>query len=190
MKKVLIIIGHPQHESFSHTLARAYKKGAQSAHASVRIIDVRTLEFDPVLWEGYGGTQVFEHDLEAAQAHITWADHIVFVYPTWWGGLPALLKGFVERVFLPGFAFKYEKGSGHKELLARKSARIITTAYEAVNWVEKMRANGHKVFKYDVLEFCGMKPVHMSYIAPEGKPESDMRAYWQKHVERLGAKLA
>jgi putative NADPH-quinone reductase len=63
-----------------------------------------------------------------AQNDITWAEHLTLVYPIWWGGIPALLKGFFDRVFLPGFAFKYRKGSPFPDkLLKGRTAHLLVT---------------------------------------------------------------
>jgi NAD(P)H-dependent FMN reductase len=72
--------------------------------------------------------QSFEDDMRRAQRLIQWADHLVFVYPTWWGTVPALLKGFLDRVLTAGFAFNEIKGgTGYEPLLKGRSARLITT---------------------------------------------------------------
>lgn len=72
--------------------------------------------------------QAFEDDIRKARALILWAEHLVFVYPTWWGTLPALLKGFLDRVLTPDFAFiTCEGGTGYQGLLGGRSAQLITT---------------------------------------------------------------
>jgi NAD(P)H dehydrogenase (quinone) len=111
MKKVLIIMGHPNKDSFGNSLADVYERGAINANAEIRRINLADLSFDPILHQGYKEIQTFEPDLQKAQQDILWAEHLVFVYPIWWGNLPALVKGFVDRVFLPGFAFKYRPNS-------------------------------------------------------------------------------
>ena len=112
MSKVLIILGHSQGDSLCAALAKAYQQGAAAAGHEVRLLALGELQFDPLLRHGYGQPQPLEPDLLAAQQAISWAEHLVFAYPIWWGGMPALLKGFIDRVFLPGIAFAYE-GDGH-----------------------------------------------------------------------------
>jgi len=63
------------------------------------------MHFDPNVHADSPEHQPLEPDLVAAQRDIHWAEHVVFVYPTWWGTYPALLKGFLDRVLTPGFAF-------------------------------------------------------------------------------------
>ena len=106
-KRILIINGHPNNDSFNFALAGSYKKGALRAGAEVQEIVIRDLTFNPNLKSGYQKRTELEPDLLAAWDKIKWADHLVWVHPVWWGGLPAVTKGFIDRVFLPGFAFQY-----------------------------------------------------------------------------------
>lgn len=74
-------------------------------------IRLRDLKFNPILEYGYRKRTELESDLLDSQKKILWADHIVWIYPVWWGSVPALLKGFLDRVLIPGFAFKKREGS-------------------------------------------------------------------------------
>ncbi len=135
MKKVLIIQGHPNPESLNAAIGEAYKKGALTAKAEVQEIIVQDLDFNP----SYTADLELEPDLQKAQKQILWADHIVIIHPLWWGGIPALLKGFIDRVFLPGFAYKFKEGSvWWDKLLKGRTGRIIYTMdqpYFYYNWV-------------------------------------------------------
>ena len=127
-KRILIVLGHPRSDSFCGALAEAYAEGARAGGSEVRAISLGSLPFDPILRDGYAKIQPLEPDLVAAQASIRWAEHLVFVYPLWWGAMPALLKGFIDRVFLPGFAFKFRDGSVFWDrLLAGRSAHLLVT---------------------------------------------------------------
>ncbi|MGV8640893.1 NAD(P)H-dependent oxidoreductase, partial [Pseudomonas aeruginosa] len=90
-KRILLIVGSPKRKSFCHLLAECYAQGARSKDHVVRELKLGELAFDPILHEGYEQSQVLEPDLLEAQRQIHWAEHLVFVYPVWWGGLPALL---------------------------------------------------------------------------------------------------
>jgi len=105
-KRILVILGHPSSNSFCAALAERYAQSALRAGHEVRQLFLGRMDFDPVLREGYQQVQPLEADLRQAQADILWAEHLTLVYPIWWGGIPALLKGFFDRVFLPGFAFQ------------------------------------------------------------------------------------
>src|SRR5690606_40407464 len=125
---VLIILGHPRKGSFSEALANAYQDGAVSAGTDVRKISVAEMQFDPNVSVFPIRNQYLEDDVVSVQRLIIWADHLVFIYPTWWGTMPALLKAFLDRVLIPGFAFEDIHGSDNwVKLLKGKSAQLITT---------------------------------------------------------------
>jgi putative NADPH-quinone reductase len=127
-KKILIVNGHPDKESFNYALTEAYKKGAQNSGAEIKEIRIRELNFNPNLEFGYRKRTELEPDLLEAQENLKWADHIVWVYPVWWGSVPAIMKGFLDRVLLPGFAFNKREGSvWWDKYFTGKTARLICT---------------------------------------------------------------
>ena len=188
MKKILVILGHPRQDSLCGALAAAYAEAARAAGAELRELTLADLAFDPVLHTGYGGEQPLEPDLAAAQQAILWADHLAFVYPTWWGGLPALLKGFVDRVFLPGFAFKYRKDSPWWDrLLTGRSARLLVTMDTPpwyYRWVYRMP--GHNQMRRTILEYCGIRPVRISQFGRVKGSPTTQRAMWLEAARRAG----
>ncbi len=192
MKRVLIICGHPGKDSLGEALASAYADGAREAGAEVRQITLRTLNFDPNLHEGYRVIQPLEPELQASQEAIAWAQHLVFAYPLWWGGLPAILKGFFDRVFLPGFAFKYRENSQlWDRLLTGRSARLLVTM-DTPPWYHRWinRAPGHRQMKQSILGFCGVSPVRITDIGPvKNAPQAKLKA-WVEEARELGMRLA
>lgn len=186
MKKILVILGHPRKDSLCGALATAYAGTARAAGAEVRELALADLAFDPVLHLGYRGEQAPEADLAAAQESILWADHLAFVYPTWWGGLPALLKGFIDRVFQPGFAFKYRPDSPWWDrLLAGRSARLIVTM-DTPPWYYRWfyRMPGHQQMRRTVLEFCGIRPVRIAQFGPVKASTPERRRQWIEAAHR------
>ena len=111
MKKIFIIDGHPYHEGLASQLSREYARGAKKGGHEVRVAELRNLKFDPILRYGYRKRTALERDLIIQQENIKWCDHLVVTTPIWWMSLPALLKGFIDRTFLPGFAYSYEMTS-------------------------------------------------------------------------------
>lgn len=99
-KRILLILGHPSATSLCAALADRYAQSALAAGHEVRQLRLGEMDFDPVLREGYQQIQALENDLSAAQSDILWAEHLTLVYPIWWGGIPALLKAFFDRVLL------------------------------------------------------------------------------------------
>ena len=188
MKKILIINGHPNAESFSAGMAEAYKKGAETSKAEVKEIIIRNLKFNPNLEFGYTKPMELEPDLEEAWQKIKWAEHIVWIHPVWWGGMPAISKGFIDRVFRPGHAFKFKEGGmSWDKLLSGKTGHIITTM-GAPAWYHRfvVGAPGVTQLKATTLEFCGVKPVKVTYIGGMGNSAPEYRASWLSKIEALG----
>ena len=189
-KRILVVLGHPADQSFCRALADRYEAGAVAAGHQVRRLSLGDLSFDPLLHGGYGKEQPLEPDLVAAQADIAWAGHLVFVYPVWWGGLPSLLKGFIDRVFLPGFAFRYRPGSRYWDrLLAGRSAQLLVTMDTPpwyYRWINRMPA--HHQMKRTILEFSGIRPVAIESFGSIRASSPAMRDGWLLRAEALGAR--
>lgn len=188
MKNILIINGHPDKESLCTALAASYKMGAELSGATCKLINLFDLDFNPILTYGYRKISVLEPNLVEAQRDIAVANHLVFVYPTWWGTYPALLKGFFDRVFLPGFAFKYHKsGPLWDKLLKGKTARLIVTM-DSPKWYNFFvyRSPGYNSMKRAILEFCGIKPVKISSFATVKSSDDLKRKKWLEEVHELG----
>jgi len=191
MKNILIINGHPDRESLNWALSENYRKGAIMTGASVKSLNLIDLNFDPNLKYGYRIPYPLESDLEKSIALIKNADHIVWFFPMWWYGTPALLKGFIDRTFLPGIAFKYEKGKVFPDkLLKGKTSRMVVTS-DTVSWYHNffMKKPVINHMKKGVLEFCGIKPVKVTYLAPVRSSTLEQRNKWIHKVARLGEQL-
>ncbi len=187
-KKTLVILGHPNKDSFCSALADSYCLGARNSGIDLKQTDLSDLSFDLSLHMGYNEIQTLEPDLQQVQKDILWAEHLVFVYPIWWATMPALLKGFLDRVFLPEFAFKYKKDSPWwDKLLEGKSARLITTmdAPHFYFWL-KYGSAGHKAMKKATLEFCGVKPVKITTFSQVKNSTNEKLKKWLKKAEELG----
>ena len=190
MKKIVIINGHPNKESFNFALAEAYQKGAEQSNAAISTITIAELNFNPNLAFGYQKRMEMEPDLQAAWQKIKEADHLVWVHPVWWGGLPAITKGFIDRVFLPGLAFRYRENSvWWDKLLKGKTAHIITTL-DQPGWYYRLVYGRPSVnqLKKTVLEFCGVKPVRVSYVGIIKTSEKAQREKWLQQVFEMGRK--
>ncbi|MEN9639901.1 MAG: hypothetical protein RLZZ262_1770 [Bacteroidota bacterium] len=187
-KKILIINGHPNQESLNSAFADAYKKGALRSNALIEELNISSLKFNPNLEFGYQKRTELEPDLLKAWEKIRWADHLVWIHPVWWGGLPAIMKGFIDRLFLPGFAFQYKENSIFwDKLLSGKTARIITTLDQPgwYYWLVYGKPSINQL-KKSTLEFCGIKPVHVSYFGIVKNSKNSTRNRWISDVEKLG----
>ncbi|MCU1716973.1 NAD(P)H-dependent oxidoreductase [Pseudomonas sp. 5P_3.1_Bac2] len=187
-KRILLIIGTPKSSGFCHALASAYAQGARSQGHVVREIKLHALSFDPVLHEGYQSNQALEPDLLEAQRLIHWAEHLVLVYPVWWGGLPALFKGFFERILQPGFAFKYRNDQRQwDKLLSGRSADLLVTLDTPAwyfRWV--YGAPAHRQMRHTILAFCGIKTRKLEHFSPLRSATESQRQSWLQRAEALG----
>lgn len=190
MKNILIINGHPYKESLNFGLAEAYKKGALASGYQLEEIVIADLNFNPNLKYGYQKRMELEPDLLDAWEKIKRADHMVWVHPVWWGGLPAITKGFIDRLFLPGFTFKPRENSvWWDKLLTGKTARIIATMDQPgwyYRWINH-QPSVHQL-KKGTLEFCGVKPVKVSYIGIVKTASKVQIEKWLAQVKQLGMK--
>jgi NAD(P)H dehydrogenase (quinone) len=190
-KRILVIDGSPQGQGFCRALAETYVIGARSQGHVVRQLRLADLRFDPVLRGGYEHDQRLEADLLDAQRQIHWAEHLVFVYPVWWGGLPALLKGFIDRVFLPGFAFRLRGQTRIAEqLLSGRSAELLVTL-DTPSWHFRwlQGAPAHRQMIRSTLRFCGIRTRRVHEFTPIRGSSEERRQDWLRRAERLGEKV-
>ncbi|RZJ52757.1 MAG: flavodoxin family protein [Flavobacterium sp.] len=188
MKKIVIINGHPNPESFNFGIAESYKNGSIASGAEVETITIADLDFNPNLKFGYQKRTELEPDLLESWQKIQRADHLVWIHPVWWGGLPAITKGFIDRLFLPGMAFQYRENSvWWDKLLKGKSAHIIKTL-DQPGWYYSLFFGRPSVnqLKKSVLQFCGVNPVKVTYIGIIKNATDVQKEKWLQKVYNLG----
>jgi putative NADPH-quinone reductase len=190
-RTILIFNANPKKESFSLELGKRYYKGAVNAGANAELINLHELKFDLNLENGYSSDLQIEEDLKKIQEKIKSANHLVFIYPVWWGTYPALLKGFIDRTFTPGFAFKF-RGNTLKwdKYLTGKTGRLIVTL-DTPKWYYSLsyKSPGINAMKKCTLEFCGIKPVKTTVFSPIRKSTEKQRTTLLNKVEQLGFKM-
>ncbi|UII28938.1 NAD(P)H-dependent oxidoreductase [Fulvivirga maritima] len=191
MKKILVINGHPDAESFDFALSQAYEAGAREAGAEVTVLNIGALNFNPNLQYGYRKRMELEPDLVSAIEDIHWADHLVWVFPVWWSGYPAIMKGFIDRTFLPGITYENVAGKPlPKKLLKGKTGHMIITS-DTPAWYDYLYMKRPTInqFKKGVLQFCGVGPVKVTRFSVVKGSSSEQRAKWVKQVAEHGQKL-
>ncbi|MEO0881091.1 MAG: NAD(P)H-dependent oxidoreductase [Pseudomonadota bacterium] len=187
--KIFSWVGHPAKTSVSHMLADAYERGAREQGADIRRMNMSEMNFDPNLADGYNTIQPLENDLEIWQDNIVWADHVAWFYPMWWGGMPAKMKGALDRALLPGFGFKYHENDPFWDrLLKGRSGDVFMTA-DTPNWFDWITSASpaRRQVKKKVLEFVGIKPVETHYFAAVRNAKEDNLRKWQRRAHRVGA---
>lgn len=188
MTKIAIIIGHPRRDSYCEALAEAYRRGAESGGHSVRLFALARMNFDAILREGYVREQPLEPDLVLARQALKDCDHIVFVFPLWCGDMPAIMKGFIERVLQPDL-LKVQKSGGKEswQFLKGKSARVIMTM-GMPGWFYRWFYGAHalKLLRRNILHFTGVRPVRSTIYGMVEAAGDDKRRRWLREVEALG----
>lgn len=190
MKKILIINAHPKENSFCFALAKKYSEAIKSKNHDFQFLNLNKLNLEKFIKYTHEQKPDLSEDLLKSQELISWADHLVFVYPTWWASPPALLKVFFEVIFLSGFAFKYQKSKGFApkwdKLLLGKSARLIVTMDSPPFYYKLFVGDpGFKMMK-DIMNFCGIKPVYKNYFGSVKMSSDKRRQKWLDKVYKIG----
>jgi NAD(P)H dehydrogenase (quinone) len=189
MSTALVLLGHADPGSFNHQLAAAYADGFVAAGGAVERLDLAALRFDPVLRHGHRADQPLEPDLGAARAAIERADHLVWVFPTYWAAPPAIVRAFVDRLFLPGWAFRYEGHALPTGLLRGRASRVISTMDSPAWWYRLgLRRTLHASFARGTLAFCGLAPVEVTTIHKVRTLDASARARWCATVAGLAGR--
>ena len=177
-RKIYLLLGHPDTSGFCGEIANTYETAALEAGHELRRQNVGDMQFDPILHQGYRVRQQLEPDLLTFQDNIQWADHVVIVYPVWWVGMPALLKGVFDRAWLPGSAFRYFKlkdGSHSffwERLYRGKTARIFMTSGTTPWLVRLLPGNVNAQLKWGILWFAGFSARTCWFGPSENIPEA------------------
>lgn len=190
-KKIFILLGHPDKETKCGYFADSYEKGAREASYDVKRVNLGDLKFDPILHKGYKVIQELEPDLKMIQENIKWAEHFVIFYPSWWSTMPAMLKGMFDRMWLPCFAFNFNKDRwGWKKHLKGRSALVVVTSDSHPLVARILMGDSTNEIKRGILKFAGFSPVNilkagpLKNISPEGKEK------WARKFYKMGKKGA
>lgn len=180
--KHLVVFAHPYSKSFGKAIEETIEKEALRKGAEIRVRDLYEIGFDPVLKRSdllnlQSGN--YAADILAEQEHVKWADVITFVYPVWWAGLPAILKGYVDRVFANGFAFAYGE-NGPVGLLKGKKAVLFSTTgfssdiYEHIGMHKSMQQTSDEA----IFNFCGLEVIkHVFFGAVPTSTDKERKEY-------------
>lgn len=185
--RILVVQGHPDSSNwhYDHALARAYAEGAGSGGHEVREIDTGAIEFPLLRSRAQWESGDVPRDIAEAQENVLWAQHIVLVYPLWLGTMPALLKGFLEQVLRPRYAFGDTPGRMQHPLRGRSARIIVTMGMPGFVYRTYFGAHSLKSLERNILRFAGIRPVRHSVVGSvEGSPTA--RERWLRRVRELG----
>lgn len=188
---ILILNGHPDNNRLCGALADRFQAGAEQ-HARVTRFNLADMVFDANLQRGYQVIQEPEADLLKFQQAVQDCDHLVIVAPVWWGGVPARLKGLIDRTFLPGFAFHYEAGQAlPTQLLKGRRATLLFTL-DTPPWYFRWFQNAPAVHQLGkaTLGFSGFRPVTTELFGPVIKASEQTIEQWLQKAGKQGIQAA
>ena len=193
--KVLIVYAHPSHESFNHAILEAFIEGLDAAGHNYEVVDLYAENFNPCLSvedfvkirEGSNS-----EDVLAQQVKVDQADALTFIHPIWWTGTPAILKGWLDRVFSMGYAYSIDQESGRPTgLLKQKKAVIFNTAGAPE---EKARTTGseaalEKIWCHEIIRFCGIPEVELKVFYSVIMTDDETRKGYLDEAREMGKRL-
>ena len=188
--RLFVLNGHPAKTSISQNIVQAYIEGARQQGFGVREAHLHDLKFDMDFeYGGYSKVKPLEPALEEVLQNIEWSTRFVVVTPMWWGGLPAKLKGLIDRVFLPGRVFdtRGAKGGLPKPLLVGRSAHVIITSdspwWYFLFWLHRPL---YWQLRRQIFGFVGFKPVRVTHFTGASHPKPGQVDSWLKQARNLG----
>jgi putative NADPH-quinone reductase/1,4-dihydroxy-2-naphthoate octaprenyltransferase len=188
-KKILVVFTHPRKDSLNHALKDSVLKGLHLSGAETREQNLYEEGFNPLLYDNEENSK--DKVIVAMQANISWADGIIFVTPLWWANVPAMLKGYFDRVFTEGFAFKYNQAGFPEGLLEGKKAIILGTG-DTPPVIARVAGTvlGFKSVIKGILKFCGIKKSSFILLGSVLKSTAKKRQKWLVRAEKIGRTFA
>ncbi|MEO0643226.1 MAG: NAD(P)H-dependent oxidoreductase [Pseudomonadota bacterium] len=189
---VLLIDAHPDEGRLTSHLIDVYEDFLPTDISRARIA-LRDLEFSPNLKHGYAKRTDWEPDVERMAAAVDACDHLVIAFPMWWGAEPAELKGLLDRMLLPGFAFAYhDDDPWWDKLLQGRSADVIITMDTPPLFLRLMYGNSIiQRWKKQVLGFVGFKPVRIAAFGPVKNGGADKALEkWRKKLFWMASSIS
>ncbi|CAG5002620.1 Glutathione-regulated potassium-efflux system ancillary protein KefF [Dyadobacter sp. CECT 9275] len=187
--KHLIIYAHPNIGSLNHHLMQTVIESLQTENHEIEVRDLYQFNFNPVLsQEDMNGQRLgtVADDVKVEQDYISWADHLTFIYPIWWTGMPAIMKGYIDRVFSYGFAYRYDQGI-QKGLLTGKLTTIINTQgksnaeYESIGMDKALSLTSDK----GIFSYCGLTINRHFFFDKADRPTPESKANWTNQVSAV-----
>ncbi|MBS7578140.1 MULTISPECIES: NAD(P)H-dependent oxidoreductase [unclassified Enterococcus] len=187
---ILLIYTYPNHEGFNHAIKEAVISNINPAH-QLKIIDLYEENFNPVLFfDGTHQRRNLNLDQETSdyRAAIEWSEFIIFIYPIWWSSMPAILKGFIDRVFAKGFAYQY-KGLIPIGLLKNKRAWIINTHDSPLLYASLFQKDYGRILSKQILKMCGISTYKHSTLSFVRGSNEKKRKQFLKRLALISSRL-
>jgi NAD(P)H dehydrogenase (quinone) len=185
--KNLIIYAHPNSGSLNHFFKQTILETLQESGEEVEVRDLYEINFNPVLsLNDMNGQRMGKvaPEIHTEQDFINWADRIIFVYPIWWTGMPAIMKGYIDRVFSYGFAYRYDNGV-QKGLLTGKKTIIVNShgksnaEYEASGMDKALALTSDT----GIFTYCGLDIQAHYYFDKADRASDENIEEWKNQIQ-------
>jgi NAD(P)H dehydrogenase (quinone) len=190
--KHLVIYAHPNSQSFCHAILESATEELKIKNNKVVVRDLYQINFDPVLKSQDFINLAAEKtspDVKTEQDYIKWADVITVIYPIWWNNMPAILKGYIDRVFSSGFAYNFCKDGSVEKLLSDKKIMIFTTQGASEADYKDMIENMKKILDFEVFPFCGIEILGHKFFPSVPNVDDATRKGYLEEVKSIISKL-
>lgn len=185
---VLIIYAHPNHNSFNYAILQTVVQKLQEKQHEVKIRDLYDMNFNPVLKEDYFTIKnpMIPNSIQEEQRLVAWAEQLIFIFPTRWNGIPAILKGYIEKTFTNGFAFIFTDEEA-KGLLENKKSIIFQTTSQPEHYLKPYQLVASMVTVMDVgfLNFCGIETITHKFFYSVPYVDEQTKRGMLKEVEDI-----
>jgi NAD(P)H dehydrogenase (quinone) len=159
-----VILAHPCPDSYAHALAQRAVDGLQIAGHSVDLVDLYAEGFQAAMTEAereayHGEEPILDPLVQASADLVRRVDALIFVYPTWWSGLPAILKGWIDRVMVPGVGFTFDgrTGKARPSLTNVRHLIGVSTYGSPKSLVRIINDNGRRTIMRALRLSCGFR---------------------------------
>jgi len=187
--KNLVIYAHPNPASLNHFFKQTIVESLKNSGEEIVVRDLNEINFNPVLslddMRGQRMGQVSE-EVKTEQDFISWADQIIFVYPIWWTGMPAIMKGYIDRVFSYGFAYRYDQGV-QKGLLTGKKTVIVNSHGKSNAEYQAMGMDKALALTSDtgIFTYCGLEIKKHFYFDKADRASAENISEWENQIKML-----
>ena len=192
---ILVILGHPDPDSFNHAIATAVCETLKTLGHRAWFHDLCAEKFDPLLpkeevaVDGYVPATINDYCKELQSA-----DGIVIIHPNWWGQPPAILKGWVDRVFRPGVAYRFEDGDGGEGVpvgLLKADTAVVFNTSNTPDTREKLAFSDPlaSIWRRCIFDLCGVRRFHRRTFNVVITSSTDQRKAWLNEASDLVARI-
>lgn len=185
----LIVFAHPNQKSFCKGIVNTIETTSKESGYEIRVRDLYEIGFDPILKpDDFVALQSanIPNDIKTEQEHIKWADIITFVYPVWWSGFPAMLKGYVDRIFSYGFAYESVDGTPRGLLSGKKALLFCTTGSPNEVYAQNGMHNSMKqTTDIGIFNFSGIEVISHTFFGAVPNVSDETRKEYLKEVEKI-----